>query len=80
MVHATPTEYCTAVTEPEVIEFGLENTFITCKDRSGGLRRQVKGIPMGDPNSPGMCIGACAWMDGMDERIRHGDEEEIPSD
>ena len=45
----------------EVIEFGLENTFI--KDRFGGLRRQVKGIPMGDPNSPGMCIGACAWME-----------------
>ena len=45
----------------EVIEFCLDNTFI--KDRHGGLRRQVKGIPMGDPNSPGMCIGACAWME-----------------
>ena len=45
----------------EVIEFGLENTFI--KDRFGGLRRQVKGNPKGDPSSPGMCIGACAWME-----------------
>ena len=45
----------------EVIEFSLDNTYI--KDRHGGLRRQVKGIPMGDPNSPGMCIGACAWME-----------------
>ena len=45
----------------EVIEFCLDYTFI--KDRHGGLSRQVKGIPMGDPNSPGMCIGACAWME-----------------
>ena len=45
----------------EVIEFSLDNTYI--RDRHGGLRRQVKGIPMGDPNSPGMCIGACAWME-----------------
>ena len=26
--------------------------------------RQTKGIPMGDPLSPGMTIGACAWMEG----------------
>ena len=45
----------------EVVEFCLDNTFIL--DRFGKLRRQVKGIPMGDPNSPGMCIGTCAWME-----------------
>ena len=48
----------------EVIEFALDNTFI--RDSEGKLRRQVKGIPMGDPTfpySPGMCIGACAWME-----------------
>ena len=45
----------------EVVEFALDNTFIL--DRFGNLRRQVKGIPMGDPNSPGMCIGSCAWME-----------------
>jgi hypothetical protein len=29
----------------------------------GQLMRQVGGIPMGDPLSPGMTIGACAWME-----------------
>jgi len=29
----------------------------------GSLLRQIKGIPMGDPMSPGMTIGACAWME-----------------
>lgn len=27
------------------------------------LWRQVNGIPMGDPISPGMTIGACGWME-----------------
>ena len=29
----------------------------------GRLWHQRKGIPMGDPISPGMTIGACAWME-----------------
>ena len=29
----------------------------------GQLWRQVEGIPMGDPLSPGMTIGTCAWME-----------------
>ena len=45
----------------EVMEFALDNTFI--QDLSGNLWRQIKGIPMGDPHSPGMTIGACAWME-----------------
>jgi hypothetical protein len=31
--------------------------------RDGTLLRQVGGIPMGDPLSPGMTIGACGWME-----------------
>ena len=30
---------------------------------NGNLLRQVHGIPMGDPISPGMTIGALAWME-----------------
>ena len=29
----------------------------------GKLKRQVKGIPMGDPHSPGMTLLTCAWME-----------------
>ena len=45
----------------EVMNFALENTLIVGLD--GQLMKQVKGIPMGDPHSPGMTIGACAWME-----------------
>ena len=45
----------------EVMEFALDNTYI--RDLHGGLWKQVKGIPMGDPHSPGMTIAACGWME-----------------
>jgi len=45
----------------EIMEFALDNTLVISLD--GKLKRQLKGIPMGDPHSPGMCIGACAWME-----------------
>ena len=45
----------------DVIEFVLDNTFI--KGLDGMLWQQKLGIPMGDPHSPGMTIGACAWME-----------------
>ena len=43
------------------MEFALENTLI--KDFDGQLWKQLKGIPMGDPHSSGMTIGACSWME-----------------
>ena len=45
----------------DIMEFALENTLI--KDFDGQLWKQIKGIPMGDPHSPGMTIGACSWME-----------------
>ena len=45
----------------DVIKFALDNTIIT--NGSGDLFNQCKGIPMGDPHSPGMTIGTCAWME-----------------
>ena len=45
----------------DVMEFALDNTLI--KDWDGNLWRQEQGIPMGDPHSPGMTIGTCAWME-----------------
>ena len=45
----------------DVMEFALEDTLI--KDFDGQLWKQLKGIPMGDPHSPGMTIGACSWME-----------------
>ena len=45
----------------DVMEFALDNTVI--RDFDGNLRRQVHGIPMGDPHSPGMTICTCAWME-----------------
>jgi hypothetical protein len=44
----------------DIAEFALHNALIS---RGGRLLRQVKGIPMGDPLSPGMTIGTCAWME-----------------
>ena len=51
--------------------FALEHAIIRMPN--GTLRRQQKGIPMGDPLSPGMTIAACAWMEhewnqSIDER------------
>ena len=44
----------------DIAEFSLHNAIV----RLGGrLLHQVKGIPMGDPISPGMTIGTCAWME-----------------
>jgi len=43
------------------MEFALDNTIL--RDFDGQLWRQAKGIPMGDPHSPGMTIGTCAWME-----------------
>ena len=45
----------------EIMEFALHNTMIT--DRNDNLWLQVQGIPMGDPHSPGITIGTCAWME-----------------
>ena len=45
----------------DVMEFVLDNTFI--QDLDGNIWQQKLGIPMGDPHSPGMTIGACAWME-----------------
>ena len=47
----------------EVMEFALDNAIT--KDRHGNLRKQIHGIPMGDPHSPGMTIVTCAWMEKM---------------
>ena len=44
----------------DVMEFALDNAVLAL---DGRLIRQAKGIPMGDPISPGMTIGACAWME-----------------
>ena len=45
----------------DILDFALNNTII--KDFKGQLWKQVQGIPMGDPHSPGMAIGACAAME-----------------
>ena len=45
----------------EIMDFALENAFTKTLD--GTLMRQTRGIPMGDPNSPGMTIITCAWME-----------------
>ena len=44
-----------------LMEFSLNNTFIKMPD--GRIFKQTIGIPMGDPLSPGMTIGTCAWME-----------------
>jgi predicted GIY-YIG superfamily endonuclease len=45
----------------DIMDFALDNTIV--KDFDGQLWRQVQGIPMGDPHSPGMTIISCAWME-----------------
>ena len=45
----------------DIMEFALDNAII--KMPNGTLLRQIHGIPMGDPISPGMTIGTLAWME-----------------
>ena len=45
----------------DVMEFSLDTAMVRMPN--GNILRQVGGIPMGDPLSPGMTIGACAWME-----------------
>ena len=45
----------------DVMNFSLDFAFTRMPD--GRLLHQRLGIPMGDPLSPGMTIGACAWME-----------------
>ena len=45
----------------EIAEWALDNTLVRGLD--GQILRQDLGIPMGDPHSPGFCIGTCAWME-----------------
>ena len=45
----------------DVMEFSLDNAMVRMPD--GQILRQVKGIPMGEPQSPGMTIATCAWME-----------------
>ena len=56
----------------EVMDFVLENTIMTM---NGKIYQQFRGIPMGDPISPGITIGTCAWMEmewlsGMEEQYK----------
>ena len=45
----------------DVMEFSLD--FALIRMPNGQILRQTGGIPMGDPLSPGMTIGSCAWME-----------------
>ena len=45
----------------DVADFSLDFAMIRMPD--GRILRQLKGIPMGDPLSPGMMLSACAWME-----------------
>ena len=45
----------------DVAEFSLD--FAMVRMPNGTIMQQVQGIPMGDPISPGMTIGACGWME-----------------
>ena len=45
----------------DIMRFALDNALMV--DFDGQLWKQVTGIPMGDPHSPGMTIGACGWME-----------------
>ena len=53
------------------MEFALHNTLV--KNLRGNLIHQSLGIPMGDPHSPGMAIGACAWMEKLWMETPHED-------
>ena len=43
------------------MDFALKHAIVRMPN--GTLFLQTKGIPMGDPLSPAMTIGACAWME-----------------
>ena len=45
----------------DVMEVSLD--FALVRMPNGKILRQMEGIPMGDPLSPGMTIGTCAWME-----------------
>ena len=45
----------------EIMEFSLDNACVKMQD--GRILKQLLGIPMGDPISPGMTVGGCAWME-----------------
>ena len=51
--------------------YSLDNAFIKLAD--GTILRQREGIPMGDPVSPGLTIGTCAYME--DNFMRNIEEE-----
>ena len=58
----------------DIMEFALDNTYI--KNRKGEILQQTKGIPMGDPHSPGMAIITCAWMEKeWMKSIANGDKQ-----
>ena len=44
----------------DIADFSLHNAIVRVEGR---LLHQEFGIPMGDPISPGMTIGTCAWME-----------------
>ncbi len=44
----------------QVLEFSLDNAYVQLPT---GIYKQMQGIPMGDPESPGMTIGTCGWME-----------------
>ena len=50
----------------DVAMFSLENAFLSM---DGKTWRQRRGLPMGDPCSPGLTILTCAWMEM--EWMRH---------
>jgi hypothetical protein len=45
----------------DVMEFSLDFAMVKMPNKK--ILRQIEGIPMGDPLSPGMTIGTCAWME-----------------
>ena len=44
----------------DIAEFSLDHAIVKLGPT---LFKQVSGIPMGDPLSPGMTIGTCCWME-----------------
>ena len=45
----------------DILRFSLRHAYVLMPD--GRILRQRKGIPMGDPLSPGITILTCAWME-----------------
>ena len=44
----------------DIADFSLHHAIVSV---DGRLLHQTQGIPMGDPLSPAMCVGTCAWME-----------------